>query len=359
MKNVCVALMVSGVLLADFRYEQTTRITKGMVTKMAFGKKPEATTTTHYMKGGRVATVSKDNRTIIDFDKQVFTVIDVDKKRYWQMTFDEMRKAMEDVQSEIQNAGQSKDASIEMKFDAKATGLEKEVGGVPARQVIFTIEPQVSDGKQSAGMMKMVADSWHSEAVEGYGEYKAFYERLKDKGSWLGMGNPMAQMGGQKGMVEGMRKLSEEMQKTPGIAVLTITRMTMPGMNMSMSGGQPGAPGDQQPVNIGDAAKESAGRAGAEAAGRKVAGPLGGMVGGALGGKLGGFGRKKKEEAPKVEDTPPPAPPVEATSGDGMLFMESFTDASGFSTAAISEDVFVVPADFSKTDSPMLKSRKR
>ena len=62
MKSSLVVLLLPGLLLADFRYYQSTRITKGMVTKLAFGKKPEPTTTSHYFKGGRMATLSKDMR---------------------------------------------------------------------------------------------------------------------------------------------------------------------------------------------------------------------------------------------------------------------------------------------------------
>jgi hypothetical protein len=197
MKKLWIVLASAGLLMADFRYEQTTRVTKGMVTKMAFGKKPEPTTTTTYMKGGRVATVDKDSKSIIDFDKELMTVIDLSKRQYWQLTFAEMKQAVDDMQAEMQKAGNSKDASVSMKFDAKATGLEKEVAGFPSRQVVFTIEPQVGDGKQSSGAMKVVADSWHSEAVPGYSEYKAFYDKLKNKGSWMNMGKSMPAMNGQ------------------------------------------------------------------------------------------------------------------------------------------------------------------
>jgi hypothetical protein len=333
MKTFAVALMIPGLLFADFRYEQTTRITKGLVTKMAFGKKPEPTATSHFFKGSRMATVSKDSKTIIDFDKQIFTTVNIAKQQYWQMTFEEMRQMMADLQSEMKDASKGKDASINMKFDAKATGVEKEVGGFQAKQVIFTIETGASDGKQSGTMMKMVNDSWHSEAVPGYGEYRAFYERLKDKASWLGLGgNPMAQMGGQPGMVEGMKKMAEEIQKTPGIPVLTISRMTMPGMNMDLSGGGGNADQGARPT-------------------------MGGLVGGALGGKLGGFGRKKKEEAQAAKPVPEPA--AEAKTGEGMLMLESFSDSSGFSTAPIAEDVFAVPAGFAKVEPEMAKRRKR
>ena len=156
MKTVATALMISGLLMADFKYDQTTRITKGMVTKMAFGKKPEPTASSHFFKGSRMATVSKDSKTIIDFDKQLFTTVNLTKQQYWQMTFEEMRQMMADLQADMKDAGKGKDASLNMKFDAKATGVEKEVGGFNAKQVIFTIETGASDGKQSGTMMKQI-----------------------------------------------------------------------------------------------------------------------------------------------------------------------------------------------------------
>lgn len=162
--------------------------------------------------------------------------------------------------------------------------------------MIFTVEPLVSDGKQTAAMTKIVADSWHSEAVPGYSEYRAFFERMKDKGNWLGMANPMAAMGNQPGMAEAMKKMAEESQKTPGIPVLTISRITMPGMNLDFSSVKTGPDGQPQQVDVGEAAKEAAGSPGGSAAGRAVGGSMGNLLGGALGGRLGGFGRKKKKK---------------------------------------------------------------
>ncbi len=347
MRSICILLACAGVLMADFRYDSTTRVTKGMVTRMAFGKKPEPTTTTHYVKGGRMATVSKDMRMIVDFDKQTMTTVQLEKKQYWQVTFEEMRQMMADAQADI------RDVQANMSFDAKATGVEKEVNGFPARQMIFTVQMQSSDSRNTAGGTKMVSDSWHSEAVPGYKEYRTFFDRLKDKGNWMTMGNPMAQMGGQPGMAEAMRKMAEEMQKTPGIAVLTISRVHMPGMNMAMTRTTPD--GRTEQVDAGTAAKEAAG----ETAGRQVAGGLGGALGGALGGRLGGFGRKK-QEAPKQEaPAARPQEPAAESSADGMLLMESFTEASNFSTEPISEEVFAIPAGFTKVDPEFGKRRRR
>jgi hypothetical protein len=71
------------------------------------------------------------------------------------------------------------------------------------------------------------------------------------------------------------------------------------------------------------------------------------------------LGRKKKEEAPK-EPSAPAAPPASqaAAQGDGALIMESFSETRNFSTSAIDDAVFAVPAGFERTDSPLAK-RKR
>lgn len=364
MKILVIAMALPGLLFADFRYEQTTKITKGMAMNVPFAKKPEPVTTTHYFKGGRMATVTGTSRTIIDFDKQLFTTINVKERQYTQMTFEEMQQRMAELQGEMKDASKGKGADMQIKFDAKATGVEKVVGGFPAKEVIFTIEIGASDGKSSGTMMIMKNDSWHSESVTGYKEYRAFFEQMKDKGSWLNMGQMQSPMGGQKGMIEGMKKMAEEMQKTPGIAVLTISRMTMPGMQMpTMSSGDGQTGGQPSGEAVGDAVKRAGGETAGSAAGRAVGGSMGSVLGGALGGGLGGFGRKKKEAPPAqepVKEVAAPAPTSNATnSADGALMMESVSDASGFSTESISEEVFAVPVGYAKMDPDFGKRRKK
>lgn len=364
MKKIAVLLLLPGLLLADFRYDTTTKVTKGFVLRMPFGKKPEPTSTTHYYKGSRMAMVTGNSTTVIDFDKQMFTHIDTEKKQYWQSTFAEMQQMMAEMQSNMA-ASTNNQAQMQWKVDGKSTGVEKEVGGVMAKQFQMTMETVVSDErtKQRGMAMKMVNDSWHSEKIPGYKEYMAFYERLKDKGSWANM-NSWQQMAGQPGMAEGMKKMAEEMAKVPGVPVLTITRMYMPGMNMpdmsSMGSASGGANGQAPNVNAGDAAKSAGGQAAGGAAGRAIGGNLGGALGGALGRGLGGFGKKRQQEAPPAE-TPAPAPAkkeVPADAGDGLM-METVADSSNFSTAAISEDVFAIPAGYQKVESGFAKARRK
>lgn len=359
-------LALPALLFGDFRYDQTTRITKGMMMKLPFGKKPEPTTSTTYFKGGRLATVSKDSTSIIDFDKQLFTTLVHDKKQYWQMTFAEMQQMMNEMAAEANKNGNKNNVSAEMQFEAKATGTEKDVNGYQAKQVLMTIAFTAKDGKsQQSGSMKMINDSWHSEAVPGYAEYKAQMAKLADKASWL-KGNPMAGAMGQPGMAEGIRKMSEEMAKVPGIPVLTISRVGMaggPNVDMSQMEGQ----GPSQ-ADIGDAAKRAGGEAAGSTAGRAVGGRLGGMIGGGLGGRLGGFGRKKNEEAEaqarQAEEqaraqAQEKVKAAEEKTADGMmLIMESVTDASNFSSSPIGEEVFAIPAGYTKVDNEWAKRRK-
>lgn len=366
-----------ALLFGDFRYDQTARVTKGMVMKMPFGKKPEPTTTTTYLKGGKMATASQDSTSIIDFENQTFTTLMHEKKQYWQMTFAEMQQMMNDAMAEGNKAGRQSNASGEMRFDVKSTGVSNEVNGYPARQVLMTIEFLGKDGKtQQSGGMKMVNDSWHSESVPGYTEYKAQMAKFADKASWLKGGNPMAAAMGQPGMAEGMKKMAEEMAKVPGLPVLTISRMGMAGGgNVDMSqAGQTGQSGGQAPSqsDIGDAAKRAGGEAAGSAAGNAVGGRLGGMIGGGLGGRLGGFGKKKKDDAEAQarqaeeqaraqaqEKAQEKAKSTEEKSADGMmLIMESVTDASNFSSAPIGEEVFAIPAGYAKVENDWAK-RKR
>lgn len=361
-------LALPALMFADFRYDQTTRVTKGVVMKMPFGKKPEPTTTTTYLKGGRMATASKDSTSIIDFEKQTFTTLMHEKKQYWQMTFAEMQQMMNEAMAEANQPGRKNNVSAEMRFDVKSTGATNEVNGYPAKQVLMTIEFVGKDGKtQQSGSMKMVSDSWHSELVPGYTEYKAQMAKFADKAAWLKGGNPMAAgMGGQPGMAEGMKKMAEEMSKVPGIPVLTISRMGMAGgANVDMSQMEGQAPSQ---ADIGDAAKRAGGEAAGSTAGRAVGGRLGGMIGGGLGGRLGGFGKKKNQEAEEQArqaeeqakaQAQEKVKSAEEKSADGMmLMMETVTDASNFSSAPIGEEVFAIPAGYTKVENEWAKRRK-
>src|SRR5215813_8786197 len=88
-------------LLADFSYEQTTKMTGGAMMGMmkiagAFSKQlREPVQNTVSVKGNRMVHWSKDHAQIIDLDSETFTDVNFPKKQYSVMTFAEMTQAME------------------------------------------------------------------------------------------------------------------------------------------------------------------------------------------------------------------------------------------------------------------------
>ena len=55
-----------------------------------------------YLKGNRMATVNADSIEIIDLDKETITRVDIQKKSYTVMTFDQIRQQMEKARQEME-----------------------------------------------------------------------------------------------------------------------------------------------------------------------------------------------------------------------------------------------------------------
>src|SRR5438874_2324055 len=83
---VCVAACLPAALLADFSYEQSTKITGGAMMSMmrfagAFSKQArEPIQGTVSVKGNKMVHTSKDRADIIDLDSETMTGIDFSKK---------------------------------------------------------------------------------------------------------------------------------------------------------------------------------------------------------------------------------------------------------------------------------------
>src|SRR4051794_31847813 len=104
---LCSAALTFG---DDFQYQQTTKITGGSLMSMMrmmgrfSGQAKQAldpVTESVYLTGNRMAHVRKDSTEIIDLDKETITHIDHVKKEYSVMTFEQMKKAMEDAAKQM------------------------------------------------------------------------------------------------------------------------------------------------------------------------------------------------------------------------------------------------------------------
>ena len=115
---LCIALPLSS--FADFRYDESTRITGGAAVNMAkfagaFSKQARQITdpinSTILVKGNRMAHVNKDTTEIIDLDKETITNLDHAKKQYTIITFQEMKAAQEEAIRKAQQHAQQQPAT--------------------------------------------------------------------------------------------------------------------------------------------------------------------------------------------------------------------------------------------------------
>jgi hypothetical protein len=378
-------VLAAGSARADFSYEQTTKITGGMMAGMmkvagAFSKQArEPMTSTVSVKGNRMAVTHARGVNIIDLDAETMTDIDLEKKTYSVITFADFGKAMQKLS---QKMGQKNDsAQMNFKADVKNTGATRTINGFQTKEMVLTLTIEGQDEKSGQkGGMNVVTDMWLAPNLPGYDEVKNFYARMAQKLAFApGMGGFGAMMGGQQaGLAKGMSEMYKETSKIDGVPVLQVIRMggTMEGMSEAdmarMQQAQAEAEQQRQqqgpPPTAGEVAGSAAGSAATNAAASRM-GRLGGLAGGLGGGGFGGFGRKKKQEEPPAQQqaqTPPPAAPAAqpAQQAGGLgatppgTLMELTTELTAFSSGAVDSAKLSVPAGFKQVDHPMAKELK-
>jgi hypothetical protein len=335
-------LLVLGVSVmpADFSYQETHTITGGalvgaMKVMGVFSKNArklrEPIQSSVAIKGDRMVQRSPDHMEIIDLGNQTFTSVDLEKKTYTVMTFEEMKQMLAQAQekmAESKSKAKSENpdaAQVDTKFKiaAKNTGKTKELHGLSASERVITAALEATDQKSGqSGSMVMVADQWIAPNVAGYDEVRNFQRRMAEKLNWTPNSNMLM---GRPDMSQGMAEVAKETAKLDGIPVFQTLVM---------------GPEGTQPV---DRSEMPAGQK------SEQKGPsMKSAIGGALGGRFG-LGRKKAEPPPEQQQG-------DTAAGQGVL-IEMTTETTNFSSAPVDASMFEVPADFKKVDSDLKKMR--
>jgi hypothetical protein len=322
-------------LPADFTYRETTTITGGAMLSMmkvvgVFSKQArEPVQSTVSVKGDRMVHRSQQQATVIDLAAQTVTTINMQRKTYTVMTFEEFRQMMEQMSQKMQKS-QDQGSQMEFKVSRKDTGNTKEIDGYQTKEMVLRMEMQATDQKSGQqGSMVISSDIWLAPSVAGYQEVRAFYTRMGEKlafnpGGGMFASSPEAS--------KNMGELYKEIGKLDGIPVLQT--ISMGGMGQPGSGdasAQPGSGGQQQQQQQ-PAARPS----------------LGGALGGALGGKFG-LGKKKQQQDDQSSTAQPSQQQQQGNGNPGSL-MEATTEMSGFSSEPVDESAFAVPAGFKKVE---------
>jgi hypothetical protein len=353
---------------ADFRYDETSRITGGSMVTMAkfagaFSKQAhhitDPTTSTILVKGNRMAHINPENTEIIDLDQETITKIDHTKKQYSVVTFQEMRAAMEEAmrkaQAEPKQAppaqSTNKTPPPEMKFKVTVTntGATKQVAGLAASESILKMTMQAKDQQSGqTGNMAITNDMWMAPEIPGYSEVRDFNSRMAEKmGTVFGGGMPSMSpqmLSMQPGMFSGMGDMAKEMSKLKGVPVAQIMRMgsTADGSPLPAASEAPLPPsnGPNTGAIAGQAANSAADSATNSAASSAVS-HIPGI------GSLSGFGFHKK----KPQDTPAQPAPSNGAAQNSSVLMESSLEMTRFSSESVDPTLFNVPAGYTKVPS--------
>jgi hypothetical protein len=329
MRSLSLLLVFCLSLRADFSYQQTTQMTGGALVKILrlggpFTRKArEPIVSTVLIKGNRMATLGKENSTIIDLDKETITEINLSKKNYSVVTFAQMRQAMDDAIAKAQaQQKKEKDApnsSVDAKFkvSAKATGKTKKVQNLTAKEMVITMDLEgVDKNSGQSGSMTVIDDAWMA-TVPGYEQVKAFRQKMAQKMarefqpelSRIAMTDPR--------LMQGMAESAKELSKVSGVPVETVMKM-----------------GTGITVDTTDSSSEKQGPGVRDAITSSIP-----------------FGRRKKDPEPE----PKPSAKNDPKQSSAALLLEMTTDMSGFSTTAVDASRFDVPAGFKKVDSDLVK----
>jgi hypothetical protein len=334
------ALMALGAstMLADFSYQETSTITGGMMAGMlkvvgVFSKAArEPTKSTISVKGDKMMHRSSTHGSIIDINAQTITSIDFQKKTYSVITFEEMKKALDDLAQKMKEKQKDAQADMSFKVSANATGNTKTIDGMDTKEMLIKMEMEGTDKKSGqSGAMVITMDSWIASGVPGYQEVRKFQERMAQKLNWTPGGSMFMQ---RPDIMKGMAEASKEMAKMDGIPVYQTMVMG--------AAGQPAADGSAPP----QAQQQQQ---------QQVERP---SVGGALGGALGGkFGLGRKKTPPANNDAGNGAPAQGGSQNAGSL-LEMTIQLSTFSSTPLADSDFAVPAGFKQVE-PDLKRAAR
>jgi hypothetical protein len=337
-----VLTLPTAVYAGDYTYQQTTQVTGGSLLKMmktvgVFSSQArhmgDPVVSTIYLKDNRLANVSPEEIQIIDLDKETITQIDVQKKTYSVMTFEQMKQAMENARQQMQ-----KQAAQQMNFDVKVrkTGVQKQVSGLDSNEAILTMTMTATDAKtQQSGNLAVTNDMWMVPAIPGYEQVREFYQKMAVKMAdvTVGMGADFSKiLAQQPGANQAMGDMVKEMQKLDGVPVMQEMRMgtTMDGQPLPAASEAP-TPAEPAGPTKGDVAKAG----------------MASMISSRLGG-FGGFGKKKQNTPPPDQGADQAAQPTSA------ILMETQITTSNFSSAPVDASHFDVPVGYKQVTAPML-----
>lgn len=180
-----VAILAVPALRADVKTtEKSSLKLEGMLGRLLRGS-ADGVTSTVALKGNRKSSLNDTTGEIIDLGEEKVYRLDLKKKEYKVVTFEQLRKEWQDAQAEMsQNAEKMREAQgetepsaakMEINVDVKETGQRKAVAGYDAREVVMTITSH-QQGKtlEEGGGSVMTTTMWLGPRIPALDEIRDF-----------------------------------------------------------------------------------------------------------------------------------------------------------------------------------------
>ncbi len=312
--GMALTLWSGTTLLADFSYQQTSKITGGALKSMmkmaavVSKQAGEPIQDTIVVKGDRMATIGAHRASIIDLKNETKTDINFDKKTYSVITFAQLDEMLKQTDESLKSDKGRPVQNLTFKVSADNTGKTRTVNGADAHEAIVRVEMIGTDEKTGDPVTVMVVtcDLWLGKPAPGYREIREFHRRMAEKLAW----SPNAAMASQPGMGKGMAEMFKEASKLEGMPIYQFTVIGGPGSDQVAANHDPTVQPTPEPEQKGG----FLGRLAAARMGQNH------QDSGAQGGQPGG------------------------------TMMEMVTEFAGFSTDSVDDSRFEVPAGFKQVN---------
>src|ERR1700730_1367429 len=350
---LCVLLVFGATpARADFKYSDTSKITGGSLKSMMktvgiFSKQAsqamKPVITTRYIKGDRLRSDNADGRVqIIDLEGRRIIEIDPQKRTYTEITFEEMKaalqKAQDQAQQKLDKETKQKDvkANINAKINVTPGTASRQIQGLTANemkiQIDMEIQAQAQNNGQTSGQpsgpvsgtMSTSIDSWVAPSVPGYQEVAAFYQRMANEINWV----PPSSIHIDPRVSQSMDELQKNQAAFKGLPLLQYLSMTM----VSQQGANGSSAQSNPPPPSGNSSSSSSDTP-TSASDAMVKG-LGGL-----------FSKKKKKDETAEQQQNSTNPPPPSTPG---ALMEMTIEVTSFSDAALDATLCEIPTGYTR-----------
>ena len=338
---------------ADFKYTETAKITGGALKgamKFAgvFNKQASEATkpivTTHYLKGKRLRTDSSDGKIqIIDLEGRRIIDIDTQKHTYSEITFDQMKEALQNAQQQAQQKTaqdpKAKDvkANVDVKFKVTpGTGTRQILGqdtNETKVQIEMDMQAQAQDSSQPNqtsgpvnGSIITTMDMYVAPSVAGYDEVGKFYAQMAKEINWV----PPSNIHVDPRASQSLDELQKNSANLKGFPLLQYMTMSMAAQDSS---GNPVQPSN---TSASSTSSSSSSSSNSDSTPTSISGAMTKGIGGL-------FAKKKKQDDTADQNSQNPPPP----STPGSL-MEMTIEVNSYSDSSLDSSLFDIPTGFAR-----------